>query len=253
VTPRLAALLGMAVLSGCASKPVAEEPKPPAYFQPDPARSGNVKGSVRFLGKAPAGHRVAMDAEPDCGKLHKTPVVEQLVKTGAAGALANAFVYVKTGLEGKKFAPSEAVVTIEQRGCQFLPRVVAVRTGQTVAVKNLDPVSHNIHPMPVNNRDWNQQQPPGAEDLKRRFGFAEVMIPVKCNIHAWMKSYIGVVDHPFLAVTGENGVFAFEGLPAGRYTVAAWHESLGEASGEVTVPAQGTAGLALEFAAIRKP
>ena len=135
---------------------------------------------------------------------------------------------------------------LEQRGCQFIPRVLAIRTGQVLAVKNSDPVSHNVHPMPKNNRDWNQQQPPKAEDLKRKFGFAEVMIPVKCNVHSWMRSYIGVLDHPYFAVTDKDGGFSLKGLPPGKYTVAAWHEKLGEQTSEVTV-AKGETGTDFNF------
>jgi plastocyanin len=203
----LAALL----LAGCA-------PKPPA----------SLSGVIRFTGEVPPGKRISMAAEEDCEKLHASPAVEQTVVAGPDGALANAFVYIKSGLEGKKFPPPEQAVVLDQKGCMFVPRVIALQTGQTLAVKNSDPVSHNIHPMPKNNRDWNQQQPPGAPDLRRRFGFAEAMIPVKCNVHAWMRTYIGVLDHPYFAVTPADGRFEWANLPPGEYQIAVWHETLGE-------------------------
>src|SRR5574338_202491 len=127
-----------------------------------------------------------------CGT-NKEAVYEDAVQTDKGGGLTNAFGDVKTGLEGKSFAPAETAVVLEQGGSQFIPRVIGLRAGQTLAVKNSDPVSHNVHPVPQNNRDWNQQQPPDAPDLKRRFAYPEVMIPVKCNIHGWMRSYIGVL------------------------------------------------------------
>ncbi|MCA2972232.1 MAG: carboxypeptidase regulatory-like domain-containing protein [Acidobacteriaceae bacterium] len=165
----------------------------------------------------------------------------------AQGALQNAFVYIKAGLGDRRFPPPAEAVVLEQRGCQFVPRVLALRAGQTLMVKNADPVSHNIHPTPRENRDWNQQQPPGAPDLQRKFAVPEVMIPVKCNVHNWMRSYIGVLDHPYLAVTGPEGRFAWPDLPPGRYTLAVWHEALGQLTREVEVEAGQPVTISLAY------
>lgn len=232
------ALAAVLLCGGCSQPKTevkSEQKAAPVYFQVDPSTAVTVKGQVRFKGKAPAAKRISMDAEEACQGLHKTPVFEEKVLVDKKGGLANVFVYIKGGFEGKTFAPAPQSVVLEQRGCQFIPRVVALRTGQTLTVRNSDPVSHNVHPMPKNNRDWNQQQAPQAEDLKRRFGFAEVMIPVKCNIHAWMKSYIGVLDHPFYAVSDGGGAFTIDGLPAGEYVLAGWHETLGEVTQRIAV------------------
>jgi len=228
-------------------EPSAEKKTPPAYYQVDPAEAASVKGRVHFSGKRPPARRISMDSEAECAALHKTPVLEELVDVGKQGGLANVFVYVKSGLEGKKFAPPQTAVVLDQHGCQFVPRVIALQAGQTLDVKNSDPVSHNIHPQPRNNRDWNQQQSPGSPDLQRRFARTEVMIPVKCNVHSWMRSYIGVVEHPFLAVTGRGGVFTLEGLPPGEYTIGAWHETLGELTEKVVLGKAGTAEVNFEF------
>ncbi len=228
-----AVLAGLAACNRTAPKP--ETKAPPQYFKVDPAAAGSLLGTVRFKGKRPAGKPILMESEQACQELHKTPVVHEAVETGRNGALANAFVYIKAGLEGKTFAPPETAVVLDQRGCRFIPRVVALRTGQTLTVRNSDPVSHNIHPQPHNNRDWNQQQPPQSEDLRRRFERPEVMIPVKCNIHSWMRTWIGVLDHPYFTVTDKSGTFAFENLPPGEYTVAVWHEHLGEITRSVRV------------------
>jgi hypothetical protein len=237
------------MISGCTQTNPKPESKAdtPAYFKADPSTAASVTGTVRFEGKVPPAKRISMDAEEACQKLHKTPVTEQYVLVGKDKGLANAFVYIKTGLEGKTFEPPKDAVVLEQHGCQFIPRVVALRTRQTIRIKNSDPVSHNIHPMPQNNRDWNQQQAPDAEDLQRRFGYPEVMIPVKCNIHAWMKTYIGVLDHPYFAVTGNDGTFSFEGLPPGDYTIAAWHEIFGETTQKVSLGAKQTGTAAFTF------
>jgi plastocyanin len=187
-----------------------------------------------------------MDAEAECQALHKQPVYDDRVLVSKYG-LANVFVYIKDGLEGKVFAPVEQAVVLDQRGCQFVPRVIALRAGQTLTIRNSDPVSHNIHPIPRNNRDWNQQQPPQSPDLQRRFARAEVMIPVKCNVHNWMRSYIAVMEHPYFAITGLNGAFTLAGLPPGDYTLAAWHEAFGERTEKVSVQKGSTLKSAFTF------
>ncbi len=230
------AICGIAMF-GCSGENAKAPKKPvePGYFKVDPATAGNIKGKVSFAGKRPAVKPISMDAEAACEKLHDKPVDGSGFAVGKDGGLANVFVYIKSGLEGKAFeAPKEAVV-LDQRGCMFVPRVIALQARQTLTVKNSDPVSHNIHPNPQNNREWNQQQSPGAPDLVRRFVRPEVMIPVKCNVHSWMRSYIGVLDHPYLAVTSEKGEFAWTAVPPGNYTIAAWHETFGELTENITV------------------
>ena len=206
-----------------------------------------VSGTILYKGGTRASKVLSMEAEEDCQKMHREPASEDRIIVSAEGALANAFVYIKAGLENRRFAPPTEAVVLEQRGCQFVPRVLALRTGQTLTVKNADPVSHNVHPTPRENRDWNQQQPPGAPDLQRKFAVPEVMIPVKCNVHNWMRSYIGVLDHPFLAVTGPRGEFAWPDLPPGRYTLAVWHEALGEVTRELTVEAGQPVTVSVEY------
>ena len=122
----------------------------------------------------------------------------------------------------------------------FVPRVLGIRAGQTMDARNSDQVSHNIHPKPTNNYDWNQQQSPGAPDLQHRFPRADVMIPVKCNVHSWMRAYIGVVDHPYFTVTRPDGTFEWKNVPPGDYTIAVWQEKLGEQKQTVHLAASGT-------------
>lgn len=219
----------------------------PAFFVVDPSTAATVAGRITFTGKAPAAKRIAMDAEEECEKLHPQPVLEQPVRLDQQGHLADALVYIKTGLEGKVFAPSPEVVRIDQRGCQFLPRIVAVRAGQTFAVKNSDPVTHSIHPMPKANRDWNQTQAPGAPDLERRFVRGEIAIPVKCNVHAWMHGNIAVLDHPYYALTDASGAYTLPPLPPGDYTLAVWHETLGEITRPLHLEPKAKAVAELQF------
>lgn len=164
---------------------------------------------------------------------------------GSDGALANVFVYVKTGLEGRSFpVPAEPVV-LDQQQCWYVPRVVGVRVGQPFQVLNSDPLLHNVRSASTVNAPFNQGQPIQGIRYSHTFSADEVMVPFKCDVHAWMNAWVGVMNHPYFGVTGADGRFSLPNLPAGTYTVEAWHEAAGTASGSVTVTAQGTTSLAL--------
>lgn len=178
-----------------------------------------------------------MDEEAACVRMHKGGLVDEELIVNANGTLSNVFVYIQNGLQGKVFETPTGVETIDQKGCRFAPHVLGIRTGQTLKVLNSDPVSHNIHPMPAINREWNQGQAPGAAPLEREFARPEIMVPVKCNVHSWMRSYIGVLDHPYFAVTGPDGTFELKNVPPGEFTIEAWHEKLGKQQQKVTLPA----------------
>jgi plastocyanin len=156
------------------------------------------------------------------------------VVVGAGGGLENAVVYVSDGLNGKTFDPPSQPAVLEQKGCIYQPRVLALQANQKLDVKNDDSTSHNIHPMPANNREWNKTQPPGVP-IEETFAREEIAIPVKCNIHPWMRGYMAVFKHPFFSVTDKDGGFELKNLPAGTYTLTAWHEKLGTQVQKVTV------------------
>jgi plastocyanin len=126
-------------------------------------------------------------------------------------------------------------VALDQHGCMYQPHVLGVMAGQKIDIKNSDTTNHNIHPLPQTNQEWNESQPPGSDVKVQSFPRQEVMIPVKCNIHPWMRSYIGVVSHPFFAVTGDDGTFTIKGLPPGTYTIETWHEKYGTQDQQITV------------------
>ena len=244
---RVAVAVGLLALAGCSkpeSKPVVKET---VYFKVDPATAGVVSGKILFSGKAVAAKRVDMDEDPECAKLHKTPVLDQALAVNRNGTLANVFVYIKGGLEGKKFEPPSFAAVMDQKGCWFEPRVLGIQTGQEFVVTNSDPVTHNIHPRAHVNREWNQSQPGGSAPLQRRYTQPEVMIWVKCNIHDWMHAWIGVVGNPYFAVTGSDGSFEFKNVPPGEYTIEAWQEQLGTEEQHVTVGASGRAEVAFTF------
>jgi len=126
-------------------------------------------------------------------------------------------------------------VVINQQGCWFRPSVLGIQVGQPLEVVNSDPVTHNIHPMASMNREWNHSMGPGDDPITRKFTKPEIMIPVKCNIHSWMHAFIGVLDHPYFATTGEDGAFTLPNLPPGTYTVSVWQEKLGTTRQQITV------------------
>ena len=152
------------------------------------------------------------------------------------GKLANVFVYVKDGLGDRTFDVPKDAVTLDQKGCQYHPHVLGVMTGQNIEIKNDDPTTHNIHPSPNNNREWNMTQPHGMP-LERTFAREEIAIPVKCNVHPWMRGYIAVFKHPYFAVTDKNGDFELKDVPPGTYTITAWQEKLGTQTQKVTIGA----------------
>jgi plastocyanin len=145
------------------------------------------------------------------------------------GQLANAFVYVKGGeLDRFVFEVPGASVVIDQQQCQFTPRVVGIQTGQTLTFLNSDPTTHNVHPAPRVNAEWNRMQAEYGTPIETRFTRPETLIPIKCNQHPWMRAYVGVLSHPFFAVSSEDGSFSIAGLPPGDYALVAWHETRGE-------------------------
>jgi hypothetical protein len=222
----------IALLAGCsATKPeqpkAKAEPPPPAYFKFDPATAATVTGTLRFTGKKPAAQPVDITSDPACVEAHKGKPVDESLVVNPNGTVANVFVYIKSGLEGKVFEPSATPGTIDQKGCWFQPRVLGLQTGQQLQVINSDPVTHNIHPLAHINREWNHSQGQGDAPLARKFIKPEIMIKVKCNIHSWMHAYIGVVDHPYFAVSGVKGTFELPNVPPGDYVIEAWHETLG--------------------------
>lgn len=218
------------------------------YFKADKATAASVIGKVSFEGKAPRAARINMSAEPDCKKLHTETIHSQQVVVNQNGTLRNVFIWVKSGLEGKKFEITKNA-SLDQEGCVYRPHVVAMQAGGTLTVSNGDPLTHNVHPLPKTNREWNKSQTSGAPEINRKFARQELMLPVKCNIHPWMRAYINVVSHPFFSVTGKDGGFAISGLPPGTYTVEAKHEKYGSQETSVVLEASESKEVNFSFSA----
>lgn len=212
----------------------------------DPASIGTVRGRVVLAGTPPPAQTIRVDGDKTCASL--VPGAARQTESylvGNGGTLANVFVYVKTGLEGRSFpVPSEPVVVDQQR-CWYTPRVVGVRVGQPFQVLNSDPLLHNVRAEAAINQPFNQGQPVQGVRYSHTFSTDEVMVALRCDVHAWMNAWVGVMNHPYFAVTGADGAFALPSLPAGTYTVEAWHEAAGTTTGTVTVTAAGTATLDL--------
>jgi plastocyanin len=210
-----------------------------AAAMPDEANGGTVTGKVAFTGDKPKMVTMDMSANPACERAHKdAPAKSEEVVVNGNGTLKYAFVWVKSGLPDKNWAVPTTAVLLDQNGCMYKPHMIGVMAGQNIDIKSSDPTNHNIHPQPTVNQEWNESQSPGAEDKMKSFARQEVMIPVKCNVHPWMRAYIGVVGHPFFAVTGDDGTFTLKGLPPGTYTIQLWHEKYGTQEQQVTVGAK---------------
>ncbi len=215
---------------GEASTPAAE------MTAVDPATAATLTGMISFSGDAPRFPPVNMSAEPDCVKMHggRVPSDRVLVNDGK---LQDVLVWVSKGMEGKRFPVRQDMVNLDQKGCIYKPHVVAVQAGQALNITNSDPTTHNVHPLPRENREWNKSQTSSAPPIEYAFPRPEKRIAVKCNIHPWMQAYIHVIEHPYFAVTDSNGAFEIANLPPGTYTLQAMHEQLGEQEMEVTVGA----------------
>ena len=216
----------------------------------DPATAANVKGTVSVKGAVPANAPIKMNADPACAQSVTSPQEMETYVVGKDGtSLGNVFVYVKDGLGNYVFdAPTEPV-KIDQKGCRYHPHVFGVQVGQPLEILNSDPTLHNIHAVAKNNREFNNGQPIQNMKTTHTFTAPEVMVPFKCDVHGWMNAYVGVLNHPYFAVTDAGGTFTLKSLPPGTYTIDAWHEKLGTQTQTVTVGASETKTIAFTFTA----
>jgi plastocyanin len=210
--------------------------------------TGTISGVISYNGTPPAPKKIDTTADPVCGQKNPNLTTDDtMVKDGK---LANTFVYIKDGtVEGGKkvgdysWPVPPTPIKLDQNGCHYAPHVLGIMVNQKITITNSDATQHNIHPTPKLNPEWNQTQANGAPPIEKTFTRSEVLIPVKCNQHPWMKAYIGVMKHPLYAVSAADGTFSIPNVPVGKYTLVAWREGQTpeEQPMEVTVTANGTA------------
>jgi plastocyanin len=246
------ACVGLAMLavacSGSQTSPAPATTAPASTPAPTDTADGpgTITGIVTFAGTPPKPRPLPMDSDPLCAKAEPGATSEVLL-VGPGNGIENVFVYVKDGLGSRRYAVPDGPVRLDQKGCRYVPHVFGVQVGQTVLVSNSDPLIHNVHALPKNNREFNFGQPAKTPPVPRVFEQAEIGLPFKCDVHSWMNSYVNVVPHPFFAVTKDDGSFEIKGLPAGSYTLELWHERLGTQALPVTVEAAAPAKVTASF------
>jgi plastocyanin len=242
-----AALCSLALAAACSSPP----PPPPAAAPPgksvDPATAGSIAGKVTFAGPPPVPETIKMGVDPACVQNAGPNPQSDSVLVAPDGALQNAFVWVKSGLDGYSFTPPTTPVVLDQKGCHYTPRVIGIMAGQPLEVVNSDPTMHNVHALPKINQEFNKGQPIQGKRDTWTFTAPEVMVRFMCNVHGWMAAYVGVTPHPFYAVTDSTGAFELKGVPPGTYTVEAWHEKFGTKTATVTVADKQSQTVSFQF------
>ena len=216
----------------------------------DPATAASIHGVIHFTGSAPAPVQIDMGMDPGCTIDNHEPNFSQQYAVNH-GALANVYIYVKQGLEGKNFAVPTTPVLLDQKGCRYEPHVIALMTGQTLKVLNSDPTMHNVHAQPnaPSNPQWNMSQMPKGAPIEKTFHDPEAMMPFKCNQHPWMKAYVNIAANPFYAISDADGKFEIKGLPPGEYTIAALHEAAGEKTQTITLSPKDAKAIDFTFSA----
>jgi plastocyanin len=208
--------------------------------------AGTVSGKVTYTGTPAKPKPIDMSKEPSCKAQYPTPPTTESVVTGPANALDNVVVYISAGADDPN--PPAQAVTFTQKGCRYIPHVIAMHTGQELDVLNADQTSHNIHPLAKVNREWNKSQPPGAPPIKDKFDAPE-FISVKCNIHPWMHGWFAVLKTNHYSISSDGGDFTLPNLPPGKYTVTAWHEEYGTKTQDITISGNETKKVDFSFTA----
>jgi plastocyanin len=191
---------------------------------------GNITGVINFTGVVRAPGKLDMSSDSKC---EGENFLDDVVVKG--GKLQNVFVFVKSGLPHAAFETPTDAVTLDQKGCKYIPRVLGIQAGQPLKIVNSDQTNHNIHPLPRVNSEFDDSQMAGQGPITRKFKHPEAIFPVKCNTHTWMRAHIAVLAHPFFAISDTNGAFTIKGLPPGEYEVEAWHEKYGAKTVKIKV------------------
>ncbi len=243
-------LLAAAALAGCSNAPSTPASSPASAAAVDPASVGTVTGRVVVDGTLPPPETIRLDADPKCAAMvpggRRTA---ESVVIGEGNALQNVFIYVKEGLPPRLYPVPSTPVVLDQQQCRYVPRVLGIHVGQQLTIRNSDALLHNVRSEGVINEMFDVGTPIKGMEVPRTFATREVMVPFKCNVHAWMNAYVGVLEHPYFAVSDEAGRFSIAQLPPGSYTLETWHERFGTQTQQVTVAAQATADMTFSYKA----
>ena len=216
------------------------------------AARGTIKGHVRLSGEEPGNPVIRMGKDPMCAAVNRgKQVVQETVLASLDGSLANVFVRLQGNFPATP-VPSEPV-TIDQRSCVYVPRVMGVRVGQTLQVRNDDEILHNVHSLSVKSNTFNVSEPKAGMVQQFKMKDEEVMLRIKCDIHSWMTTYVGVVSNPYFAVSNKAGTFEIANVPPGTYTIIAWQERYGPVMKSVTVRAGAVAVVDFAYTGKEKP
>jgi plastocyanin len=234
----------VAACSGSSSQPPAAAAPPPV----DPATAATLSGQVLLEGTPPESNVIRLDGDPKCvallnGEERRT----EYVVVGPGHSLQNVFVYVKDGLPPALYPVPATPVVIDQQKCRYVPRVLGVQVGQQLAIRNSDPLLHNVRAEGKINQPFDVGTPLQGIEIKKTFATREVMVPFKCQVHSWMEAYVGVLEHPYFAVTDGSGHFTIPKLPPGTYTIEIWHERYGTQTQQVTVAAKDSKDLTFTY------
>jgi hypothetical protein len=240
--------LPFVVSCGGGEAPQSEAPAAPPKSEAVPAAStgtASITGKVSFEGTPPPGEKIKLNADPKCAEMHKDGLEKQTIRV-KDGGLADVLVFVKSPVAGT-FAPPADPVTLDQKGCDYTPHMVAMQAGQGLKIRNSDDTLHNIHPRPTANEEFNFGQAKQGMERVKVFDKPELMIPVGCDVHPWMRAYISVLSNPFFAVTKEDGTFEIKGLPEGEYEIEAFHGKLKSETQKVTLKSGEAATLNFSY------
>ena len=213
------------------------------------ATAGTIRGIVRLAGTPPQMSTINMRRVPNCAALHASSPVSEEVLVSTDGAFQNVVVYLQGDFSSYSFPEPASPVTVDQKGCIYVPRVVGLTTNTTLRILNSDLLTHNVNTTAENNRRWNETQTTGAAPIESQFTRPEVPVVLRCNLHPWMRTYLAVFDHPYFQVTGSDGSFRLSGVPPGIYNATAWHERYGKKEQTVKLAPGGDEEVTLTFTA----